>query len=43
MKFKKDNIVFSGLVKEVNANGQLIIEASSEQAFDVGEIEWLTI
>jgi len=43
MKFKKDNVVFSGIVKEVNANGQLIIEAGSEQAFDVGEIEWLTI
>jgi BirA family biotin operon repressor/biotin-[acetyl-CoA-carboxylase] ligase len=41
MKFKKENIVFEGIVKDVNATGQLIIEAGVEQTFDVGEIEWL--
>ncbi len=41
MKFKKDNIVFEGIVKEVTANGQLVIEAGIERSFDVGEIEWI--
>ena len=41
IKFKKDNIVFEGIITEVNINGQLVIEAGAEQAFNVGEIEWL--
>jgi BirA family biotin operon repressor/biotin-[acetyl-CoA-carboxylase] ligase len=41
VKFKKENIHFEGVVKGVNAGGQLIIEAGVEQAFDVGEIDWL--
>ena len=41
VKFKKDNIVFEGIITEVNDNGQLVIEAGAEQAFNVGEIEWL--
>jgi len=41
VKFKKDSVVFEGTVKEVNINGQLILEAGVEQAFNVGEIEWL--
>lgn len=41
VKFKKDNIVFEGIVKEVNTSGQLIIKAGVEQVFDVGEIEWI--
>jgi BirA family biotin operon repressor/biotin-[acetyl-CoA-carboxylase] ligase len=41
VKFKKDNIVFEGQVKEVNLNGQLVIDAGAEQVYDIGEIEWL--
>jgi BirA family biotin operon repressor/biotin-[acetyl-CoA-carboxylase] ligase len=41
VKFKKDNVVFEGVVRKVNSSGQLIIDAGIEQAFEVGEIEWL--
>lgn len=41
VKFKKENTIFEALIKEVNLNGQLLVEINNEQqAFNVGEIEW---
>lgn len=41
MKFKKGNMIFEGIIKDVNLDGQLTIDAGVEQAYDIGEIEWL--
>jgi BirA family biotin operon repressor/biotin-[acetyl-CoA-carboxylase] ligase len=41
VKFKKDHIIFKGLVKGVNTNGQLVVVTGVEQTFNAGEIEWL--
>ncbi|MEP7278111.1 MAG: biotin--[acetyl-CoA-carboxylase] ligase [Bacteroidota bacterium] len=39
--FKKDNLVFEGIVKEVNALGQLLVLTTLEEHFNFGEIEWV--
>ena len=35
------HIMFEATIKEVNEYGQLFVEAGTEQAYNVGEIEWL--
>ena len=40
VKFKKDTRVFEALVKEVNAEGKLVVSHSIEEEFGWGEIEW---
>jgi len=39
--FKKDNQNFEGILKEVRADGMLIVKNDREEAFKVGEIEWI--
>ena len=41
VKFKKDNRIFSGIIKNVTPTGQLIVQHGVEEQFDFGEIEWL--
>jgi len=41
VKFKRDNRVFKATVKNVNENGQLIVEHGVEETFDFGEVEWV--
>jgi len=41
VKFKKESRVFEGLVKEVNASGELVVMTAVEERFSFGEIEWV--
>jgi BirA family transcriptional regulator, biotin operon repressor / biotin---[acetyl-CoA-carboxylase] ligase len=41
VKLKKDNRIFSGIIKNVTQTGQLIVQHGVEEQFDFGEIEWL--
>lgn len=41
VKLKKGNRVFEATIKEVNANGQLVVQHATEEIFDVGEVAWL--
>jgi BirA family biotin operon repressor/biotin-[acetyl-CoA-carboxylase] ligase len=41
VKLKKDNIIFTALISHVTANGELITSAGTEQAFNVGEVEFI--
>ena len=41
VKFKKENRVFEGIVKEVTASGKLVVMASMEEQFGFGEVEWI--
>jgi BirA family transcriptional regulator, biotin operon repressor / biotin---[acetyl-CoA-carboxylase] ligase len=41
MKFKKDNRIFSAIVKGVSNHGELILFHGVEKAYEVGEIEWI--
>lgn len=38
---KKDSRVFNAVVKEVTTAGQLVVEAGTEERFDVGDVEWM--
>lgn len=38
---KKNSAVFNCTVKGVNAYGQLITDAATEQLFEVGEVQWI--
>ena len=38
---KKENIIFSTCIKEVNRQGQLITYDAFERQFNSGEIKWL--
>ena len=40
VKLKKESIVFTALISHVTANGELITTAGTEQAFNVGEVEF---
>lgn len=40
-KFRAANRVFEGTVKEVNADGQLVVLTAIEEKFNFGEIAWL--
>lgn len=42
VKFRKANRIFEAVIKDVNANGQLVIEHAIEEKFNVGEVEWVT-
>jgi BirA family biotin operon repressor/biotin-[acetyl-CoA-carboxylase] ligase len=42
VKLKKDNRIFSGMIRKVTPTGQLVVQHSVEEQFDFGEIEWLT-
>jgi BirA family biotin operon repressor/biotin-[acetyl-CoA-carboxylase] ligase len=39
--FKKGPRIFTALVKDVTKNGQLVVQGTIEESFEVGEIEWL--
>ena len=39
--FKEGTAVFSGIVKEVNEFGNIIIDCGAEKAYQSGQIEWL--
>jgi BirA family biotin operon repressor/biotin-[acetyl-CoA-carboxylase] ligase len=41
VQLKKDNVVFSCIVKEVEENGDLIVTDSSWDRFSFGEVEWI--
>jgi BirA family transcriptional regulator, biotin operon repressor / biotin---[acetyl-CoA-carboxylase] ligase len=41
IKLKKENAVFKAFLKGVNSNGQLVVDTVVEQAFDVGQVEWI--
>ncbi|MEO5683451.1 MAG: biotin--[acetyl-CoA-carboxylase] ligase [Chitinophagaceae bacterium] len=41
VKFKKGSRVFEGMVKEVNAQGELVVQTAVEEHFIFGEVEWL--
>jgi BirA family biotin operon repressor/biotin-[acetyl-CoA-carboxylase] ligase len=40
-KFKQGSTIFSGIVKEVDNSGRLIIESGIEQVFETGQLEWI--
>lgn len=41
IKLKKNSAVFECVLKGVNAYGQLVVEGTLEQNFNVGEVEWI--
>ena len=41
VKLKKDNILFSTCIKEVNRSGQLVTVDTMERQFNTGEIKWI--
>jgi BirA family biotin operon repressor/biotin-[acetyl-CoA-carboxylase] ligase len=41
VRLKKDSRVFEAIVKEVNNKGQLVVQHSIEENFEVGEVEWI--
>ena len=41
VRLKKENRVFEAVFKDVNTNGQMIVQHSVEEKFDVGEVEWI--
>jgi BirA family biotin operon repressor/biotin-[acetyl-CoA-carboxylase] ligase len=41
IKLKKDNRVFDAEFKDVNNNGQMVVQHAAEEKFDVGEVEWI--
>jgi BirA family transcriptional regulator, biotin operon repressor / biotin---[acetyl-CoA-carboxylase] ligase len=41
VKLKKNNRVFETTIKSVSPTGQLLTKHSVEEAFDVGEVEWV--
>ncbi len=41
VRLKKENAVFTTVIKEVNSRGQLITQDAIERVFNVGEIEWI--
>lgn len=41
VKLKKENRIFEATIKEVNHNGQLVVEHFTEEVFNFGEIIWL--
>jgi BirA family biotin operon repressor/biotin-[acetyl-CoA-carboxylase] ligase len=42
-KFKKGNRVFEATVKTITPLGQLVLQHSTEEAYDFGDIEWVAI
>ena len=40
-KFKNGSRIFSGIVKEVDSYGRLIVESDTEQSFETGQLEWI--
>ena len=41
VKLKKENRVFEAAIKEVAANGQLVVQTAMEERFDFGEVVWV--
>lgn len=41
VKLKKNNIIFSGIIKQANASGLLEVEGGLQPEFMFGEIEWM--
>lgn len=42
-KFKKENRVFEAIIKTITPTGQLVLQHATEEAYDFGELEWVTI
>ena len=40
-RLKQGAIIFSGLVKEVDNSGKLIVQSGIEQSFESGSLEWI--
>jgi len=40
VRLKKGSVVFETVIKEVNAQGQLVTVDSIERCFDFGQVEW---
>jgi len=41
VRLKKDNRVFEAEFKDVNSEGQMIVQHTTEEKFHVGEVEWV--
>lgn len=41
VRLKKENRIFDALIKDVNLEGQLVVQTLVEEKFDVGEVEWM--
>ena len=41
IKLRKDHILFEAKFKDVNSKGQMVVQHSVEEEFNVGEIEWI--
>ncbi len=41
IKLRKRNIVFEALIKEVDPNGQLVVNTSMEEKFSMDEVNWV--
>jgi BirA family biotin operon repressor/biotin-[acetyl-CoA-carboxylase] ligase len=41
VKLRKQNRVFEATIKDVNKNGELIVQHTVEERFTVGELEWV--
>jgi len=41
VKLKQENRVFEAVLKDVNSQGQMVVQHTIEEKFDVGEIEWM--
>jgi BirA family biotin operon repressor/biotin-[acetyl-CoA-carboxylase] ligase len=43
VRLKKNSRVFDAVIKEVNAEGQLVVTTGIEEQFDFGEVEWTIV
>jgi BirA family biotin operon repressor/biotin-[acetyl-CoA-carboxylase] ligase len=41
VRLKKENRIFDASIKDVNVEGQLVVQTAIEEKYDVGEVEWL--
>jgi BirA family biotin operon repressor/biotin-[acetyl-CoA-carboxylase] ligase len=41
VRFRKESRVFTARVKDVTENGELVVMHTTEEKFDVGEVEWI--
>ena len=41
VRLKKDNVIFETVIKEVNAQGQLVTVDAIERCFDFGQVQWV--
>ena len=41
IKLRKDHILFEAKFKDVNSKGQMVVQHSVEEEFNVGDVEWI--